>query len=95
MDHTEHAPPGAPALVTSYSGHRGEYFYTIDIYESVDATTADQFRAHVVGMLLPEAGQTVSVNPDLQDEYGPTPRRALSRIEAAVDEWVKEHTPLH
>jgi hypothetical protein len=84
-----------PALTSYDSRRRGEYVYNIDIYESARAATADHFRAHVMNMVLLEAGQTVSVNPDLQDEYGPTPQRALSRIERAVDEWVKDHTPLH
>jgi hypothetical protein len=78
-----------------YSRRRGEYVYNIDIYESARAATADHFRAHVMNMVLLEADQTVSVSPDLQDEYGPTPERALSRIERAVDEWVHDHTPLH
>jgi hypothetical protein len=82
-------------VVSSYSRRRGEYVYNIDICESARAATADHFRAHVIDMVLLESGQTVSVNPDLQDEYGPTPQRALSRIERAVDEWVKDHTPLH
>jgi hypothetical protein len=82
-------------VVSSYSRRRGEYVYNIDVYESVHAVTADHFRAHVMNMVLLEAGQTVLVNPDLQDEYGPTPQRALSRIEHAVDEWMLDHTPLH
>ena len=84
-----------PALTSYDSRRRGEYVYNIDIYESARAATADHFRAHVMNMVLLEAGRTVSVNPDLQDEYGPTPQRALSRIERAVDEWVRDHTPLH
>ncbi len=84
-----------PALTSYDSRRRGEYVYNIDIYESARAATADHFRAHLMNMVLLEAGQTVLVNPDLQDEYGPTPQRALSRIDRAVYEWVKDHTPLH
>jgi hypothetical protein len=89
------SPVTHPALISYYSRRRGEYVYNIDIYESARATTADHFRAHVMNMVLLEAGQTVSVHADLQDEYGPTPQRALSRIERAVNEWVHDHTPLH
>jgi CheY-like chemotaxis protein len=93
---SSHSSSVTHAALTSYdSRRRGEYVYNIDIYESARAATADHFRAHVMNMVLLEGGQTVSVNPDLQDEYGPTPQRALSRIERAVDEWVKDHTPLH
>ena len=40
-------------------------------------------------MVGPTPGQPVSVNAELQDEYSATPAEAVSKIEAAMEEWVK------
>jgi hypothetical protein len=39
-----------------------------------------------------ESGQTVSVNSDLGDEYGATADEAFSKIETAIEAWVKKQT---
>jgi hypothetical protein len=43
-------------------------------------------------MVRLESGQTVSVNAELQDAYGATRDEAFSKIEMAVEEWVKDPT---
>jgi hypothetical protein len=43
-------------------------------------------------MVRLESGQQVSVNADLRDEHGATPDEAFSKIEAALEEWVKSQT---
>jgi uncharacterized alkaline shock family protein YloU len=39
-----------------------------------------------------ESGQHVTVNAHLQDEYGATAAEAFSKIEEAVETWVKDQT---
>jgi hypothetical protein len=57
--------------------------------------TSDRFRARVVNMVRQESGESVSVTAELQDEYGATPHEAFSKIEAAVEQWVKDQTASH
>jgi hypothetical protein len=53
-------------------------------------TDADrQFCAAVVNMVRRESGDTVSVNAGLPDAHGATRDEALSKIQAAVEAWVK------
>jgi hypothetical protein len=82
--------PGPTA--TSYSRRRGEYVYDIEVFETAAPATAGPFYARVVNMVRREAGHDVSVNAELQDAYGATPDEAVSRIEAAVEKWVKDQT---
>jgi hypothetical protein len=46
-----------------------------------------------VNIVRLESGQTVPVNPEFLDEYGATPAEAVSQIDAAVKEWVKDQRP--
>jgi hypothetical protein len=79
---------------TSYSRHRNNYVYDIDIHEVDAPAIAGRFFAHVVSMVRWEAGKTVPVNAAaLRHEHGATPGEAFSRIDAAVEEWVKNQTP--
>jgi hypothetical protein len=79
-------------LFTSYSRHRGDYRYDIAICEALPPANAGRFYAQVVNLIRLESGHTISVNAELQDAYGATPDEALSRIEAAVEEWAKNQT---
>jgi hypothetical protein len=48
------------------------------------------FCARIVNMV--QAKSQMSVNADLQDEYGATPDEAVAQIEAVVKKWVKGET---
>jgi hypothetical protein len=79
---------------TSYSRHRSNYIYDIDIHEVAAPAIAGRFFAHVASMVRYEAGKTVPVNAAaLRHEHGATPGEAFSRIDAAVEEWVKDQPP--
>jgi hypothetical protein len=78
---------------TSYSRHRSNYVYDIDIHEVAAPSIAGRFFAHVVNMVRWDADRTVPVNAGLQHEHGATPDEAFSRIDAAVEQWVKQQTP--
>jgi hypothetical protein len=80
-------------VLTSYSRREGEYRYDIAIFETVPPAAAALFRAQVVNLVRLEGGQTLPVDADLQDAYGATPDEAFSRLEAAVEAWVKDQTP--
>jgi hypothetical protein len=80
---------------TSYSRRRGDYRYDVAIYETTPFANACRFYARVVNMERLESGNTASVNPELQDAYGATRDEAYSRLEAAVEEWVKDQTRSH
>jgi hypothetical protein len=74
---------------TSYSRHRNNYVYDIDIHEVTAPAIAGRFFAHVVNMVRWEADQAFPVNAaGLQHQRGATPDEAFSRIDAAVAEWV-------
>jgi len=45
-----------------------------------------------VNMVRLESGQTVSVTADIQTAHGATRDEAFSKIEAAIQEWVKDRT---
>jgi len=75
-------------IFTSYSRGKGDYRYDIAIYETTPPAIAGRFYARVVNMVRLESGQTVSVNAELQDAFGPTPDEAYSRLQTAVEEWV-------
>ena len=79
-------------VFTSYSRRRGDYRYDIAIYETTPPANAGLFYAHVMNMVRLESGQTVSVTAELQDAYGATPDEAYSKLEAAVEEWLKDQT---
>jgi hypothetical protein len=90
-------PPRTPdgddtRVLTSYSRRKGKYRYDVAIYETTPPA-AGLFRAQVVNMVRLEGGHAVSVNADLQDAYGATPDEAYSKLEAAVEAWVKDQTP--
>jgi hypothetical protein len=78
---------------TSYSRHRSNYVYDVDIHEVPVPSIAGRFFAHVVNMVRWDADETVPVDAGLQHERGATPGEAFSRIDAAVEEWVKDQTP--
>jgi len=78
---------------TSYSRHRSNYVYDIDIHEVTAPAVTGRFFAHVVNMVRWEADKMVPVNAAaLQCEHGATPDEVFSRIDAAVEEWVKDQT---
>jgi hypothetical protein len=82
-------------LHTSYWRRTGDFVYDIDIYEVIAPANACRCYAHVVNMVRLESGHTASVNAELQDAYGATPDEAVSKIEAAVEEWVKDEARSH
>jgi hypothetical protein len=76
---------------TSYSRRRHDYLYDIEIHETAHpATAARRFCAHVVNMVRLESGATVSVVPDVSDQYAATRAYAVMKLEAAVNAWVEE-----
>ena len=83
---------GDTLICLSCSRRRGEYLYDVELYEARAPTSVVQVYARVVNMVRLESGHTISVNPELQDAYGATPDEALSRIEAAVEEWATNQT---
>ena len=85
--------PAKPHSI-SYSRRIGDYVYDIHIHEITQPATAARFYAKVVNMVRVEAGQTVQVD-ELHDAYGGTPDEAVTNLEAAVKEWVKNQTRSH
>jgi hypothetical protein len=79
-------------MTTSYSRRQGDYRYDVEIYESASASEAGRFCARVVNMVRLQAGQIVSVNAELQEEYGATRHEAFSRMEAVVEVWARNQT---
>ena len=98
--HLAHWYPGADrhwqtavsAMIKSYSRHRETYIYDVNIHRSIQPTNAGCFYAEAVNMVRVESGQTVSVDAELQDEYGATPDEAFSNIERAVEAWAQRQT---
>jgi hypothetical protein len=80
---------------TSYSRRAGDYVYDIDIHEITAPADSARFYAQVVNMVRLESGQTVPIKAELQDAYGDTPAEVVSRLEAAVEEWVKDQGAAH
>jgi hypothetical protein len=80
---------------TSDSRRRDTYIYDINIHRATRPPNAGGFYAQAVNIVRLESGQTVSVNADLQDEYGATPSEACSKIEAAVEAWAQRQTHSH
>jgi hypothetical protein len=81
-------------IYTSYGRRRGNFVYDVEIYEATApaAANAGRFYAQVVNMVQLESGGTASVHAELQDAYGTTPDEAFSRIDKAVEEWVRSQT---
>jgi hypothetical protein len=79
-------------MPTSYSRRKGDYRYDVEIHEAAPPGNAGRFYARAVNMVRLESGQQVSVNADLRGEYGATPDEAFSRMEAAVEVWVRDQT---
>jgi hypothetical protein len=77
---------------TSYSRRKGDYAYDVEVHEVLSPATAGRYCAQVVNMVRRHAGDTMSVDPGLPDVYGATPDEAFSKIEAAVETWVKDQT---
>jgi hypothetical protein len=78
---------------TSYSRHRGDYVYDVGLYERPAPGVDGRFYAQVLNMVRLESGQTVAVNAEFQDALGGTPDEAFSKLEAAVEKWVKDQVP--
>ena len=76
-------------LFTSYSRKSGDYHYDIAIHEAVPPVNAGRFYAQVVNIVRLESGRTEGVNAEIPDEYGATADEAFSKLEAAVERWVK------
>jgi hypothetical protein len=79
-------------MTTSYSRHRDRYIYDINIHRATQPPNAGGFYAQAVNIVRLESGQNVSVNVDLQNEYGATPSEACAKIEAAVEAWAQRQT---
>jgi hypothetical protein len=78
-------------MPTSYSRRTGDYLYDIDVQEAAPSPqNMGRFFARIVNMV--RATSQMSVNADLQDEYGATRDEAVARIEAVVEKWVKGET---
>jgi hypothetical protein len=50
------------------------------------------FCARVMNLVRLDSGETVSVDALIEDEHAATPAEALSRLEAAVEDWVTWQT---
>jgi hypothetical protein len=75
----------------SYSRRTGDYLYDIEVQEAAPPPAEyGRFCARIVNMV--RAKSQMSVNADLQDEYGATPDEAVAQIEAVVEKWVKGET---
>jgi hypothetical protein len=82
-----------PGVRTSYSRRRDDYAYDVEVHDVTRPVDADHhFCAQAINIVRLESGQTVSVNAGLQDAYGATRDEAFSKIEAAVEAWVKAQT---
>jgi hypothetical protein len=81
-------------ILRSYLRRRGEFLYDIETYEATPAGAARRFDARVVSMVRLESGQTVSVTADLRNAHGATCDEPFSKIDAAIQEWVKDRTRL-
>jgi hypothetical protein len=77
---------------TSYSRRTHDYVYDIDIHEIAPPAESTRFYAQVVNMVRLESGQTVPVNAGLLDAYGATPAEVVSKLEAAVEKWVRDQS---
>jgi hypothetical protein len=76
-------------ISSAYGRRKGDFVYDVDIYEATPPADEGRFYAQAVNMVRLESGRTMPVNAELQDSYGATPDEAFSRIEAAVEAWVK------
>jgi hypothetical protein len=72
-------------LPTSYSRRRGVYSFDVQVDQN-----ADRYVAKVTNMVRRESGNMTSVDPKLHDEYGRAAEEAFSKLDAAVEEWVKD-----
>jgi hypothetical protein len=79
-------------MIKSYSRHREAYIYDVNIHRATWPPNAGRFYAQAVNMVRLESGQTVSVDAELQNEYGATPDEAFSKIERAVEAWAQRRT---
>jgi hypothetical protein len=79
-------------MPTSYSRRTGDYLYDIEVREETPPPPQNvaRFCARIVNMV--RAKSQMSVNADLQDEYGATVAEAVAQIEAVVEKWVKGET---
>jgi hypothetical protein len=75
------------AVATSYSRRHGAYQYDIQVLEDADNS---RFVAKLVNMVRMEAGDMISVDLDLHDEYGATPAEAFAKLEAAIRELLPQ-----
>jgi hypothetical protein len=79
-------------MIKSYSRHRETYIYDVNIHRVTWPPHAGRFYAQAVNIVRLESGQTVSVDAELQNEYGATPDEAFSKIERAVEAWAQRQT---
>jgi hypothetical protein len=79
-------------MCTSYSLRKGDYLYDVEIYEDPTPGNGVRFYAQVLNMGRLESGRTVAFAPDVQDESGITRDEAFSKIDAAIETWVKDQT---
>jgi hypothetical protein len=77
---------------TSYSRRRGDYAYDVVIRSVSQSPSAGVFCARVMNLVRLDSGETVSVDALIEDEHAATPAEALSRLEAAVEDWVTWQT---
>jgi hypothetical protein len=81
-------------ICTSCSRRRGEYLYDVDLYESAAPAETVHVYARVVNLVRLESGHMVAVNAELPDQRGATLDEAFAHLEAAVEAWVKAHSPI-
>jgi hypothetical protein len=79
-------------MTTNYPLNRATYIYDVNIHRATQPANAGRFYAQAVNIVRVESGQTVSVNAELQNEYGATPDEAFSKIERAVEAWAQRQT---
>jgi hypothetical protein len=72
-------------MATSYSRRHGAYQYDIQVLEDAENS---RYVATLVNMVRVEAGDMISVDSELHDEYGATQAEAFAKLEAAIKKWL-------
>lgn len=77
----------SPVLVSHWR-YAAAHVYDIEVHEATGPAHARGFVAHAV-KVRSDADRPVSVDAQLQPEYGATRFEAFTKIEAAVEKWVE------
>jgi hypothetical protein len=81
--------PQAEVGLMSYARRREEYRYDLVIHDAGPPAPAGHFYARVLNMVRLESGHAVVIAVNFQDTYAATRHEAVSRMEEAIDAWIK------